>query len=426
MPTDIARSPRTSPYWPVVSHPLLRRVLPGLAVSALGDGMAVVAVVWLAIELAPSGQHGTWIALAMAAYTLPSAAGTVVFARLLRGRGGAQLAGWDAILRACALAAIPLAHLADVLSVELYVILLAVSALLHSWGSAGRFTLVAELLPQRHHLPANAVLGTIGGFATIVGPPLAGILIGWVGAVWVIAIDAVTFAVLALTYRLALPPAGTVDGYERGASRTAGFAVIRRNPALLGLLVLSLWFFFLFGPVYVAMPIHITDDLHGSATLLGAYYTAFGIGGLTGGLIAGYLRRWPLRATTIGIVVAFGVAMLPLGLGAPIGVSLPAFALAGLIWAPYMSTSMALFQRSASTPQLPAVLAANGAVLVLAVPLGTMLGGPLVGALGARPTLLLCAAAIVALGLVAGGFALARRGAAPSGDPAVTEVSASR
>ncbi|GAA2186051.1 MFS transporter [Micromonospora lupini] len=422
MPSDAPRFPRSSPYWPVISHPLLRRVLPGLAVSALGDGMAVVAVTWLAIQLAPPGQR-LWIAVAVAAYTLPSAAGMVLFGRLLRGRGGAQLAGWDAILRAAALAAIPIAHLAGALTIGLYVVLLAASALLHSWGSAGRFTLIAELLPERHHLPANAVLTTISGFATVVGPPLAGILIGWAGPVWVIAVDAATFAVLALTYRLALPGTRTIRRYERGASRTAGFSVIRRQPALLGLLVLSLWFFFLFGPVYVAMPIHITDDLHGSATLLGVYYTAFGAGGLVGGVVAGHLRRWPLHATTIGIVIGFGVAMLPLGLGAPVGLSLPAFALAGLIWAPYMSTSMALFQRSASTEQLPAVLAANGAVLVLAVPLGTMLGGPLVGAVGARPALLFCAVAIVTLGLVAAGFATLRRSA--NATPA-TEVSARR
>ncbi|MEU8185530.1 MFS transporter [Micromonospora sp. NPDC049047] len=425
MPPDTSRFPRSSPYWPVVSHPQLRRVLPGLAVSALGDGMAVVAVPWLAKELGPPDRHGIWIALAMAAYTVPSAVGTVVFGRLLRGRGGAQLAGWDATLRACALAAIPLAHLAGMLTIGLYVVLLAASALLHSWGSAGRFTLVAELLPQRHHLPANAVLGTIAGFATIAGPPLAGILISWAGSVWVIALDAATFAALALTYRLALPTNGGPARSEGGASRTAGFAVIRRDPALLGLLVLSLGFFFLFGPVYVAMPIHVTDDLHASATLLGVFYAAFGVGGLVGGVAAGHLRRWPLRVTTIGIVVGFGIAMLPLGLGAPLGVSLPAFALAGLIWAPYTSTSMALFQRSTSTTQLPAVLAANGAILVLAVPLGTMLGGPLVGALGPRPTLLLCAVAIVALGLVAGGFAISRR-SARTPDPTGTEVSGRR
>lgn len=402
------RFPRSSPYWPVLSHPLLRRVLPGLAVSALGDGMALVAVTWLALEIAPPGQRGIWVAIAVAAYTLPSAAGTVVFGRLLSGRSGAQLAGWDATVRAAALAAIPAAHLAGVLTVGLYVVLLAASSLLHSWGSAGRFTLIAELLPHRHHLPANAVLSTISGFATVIGPPLAGILIGWTGPVWVIAVDAVTFAVLALTYRVAVPAGGANRPTRVAASRTAGFGFIRHHRALLGLLGLSFGFFFLFGPVYVALPIHVVEDRHTSATVLGSYYTAFGVGGVVGSLAAGYLHRWSLWPTIVGIVVGFGAAMLPLGLAVPIGVSLPAFALAGLIWAPYRSTSMALFQRTCTASQLSQVLAANGAVTVLAVPLGTMLGGPLVAAIGARETLLLCATATVTLGVIAGGLTVLR------------------
>jgi hypothetical protein len=42
----------------------------------------------------------------------------------------------------------------------------------------------------------------------------------------------------------------------------------------------------------------------------------------------------------------------------------------------YMSMSIALFQRSTPTEQLPQVLAANGSILVPSVPLGTILGGP--------------------------------------------------
>ncbi|WP_433393960.1 MFS transporter [Micromonospora sp. KLBMP9576] len=192
---------------------------------------------------------------------------------------------------------------------------------------------------------------------------------------------------------------------------------MRHDRTLSGLLTLSFVFFFLFGPVYVAMPIRVAEDLHGSATLLGIYYTAFGVGGLIGGLAAGYLHRLPLWPTIVGIVVGFGAAMLPLGLGAPIGLSLPAFALAGLIWAPYMSTTMALFQRGTTITTLPQVLAANGAVTVLAVPLGTMLGGPLVATIGARETLLLCAASTAALGLIAAGVLVLWRRPAATGPP---------
>jgi DHA3 family macrolide efflux protein-like MFS transporter len=351
MSTGTARFPRSSPYWPVLSHPRLRRVLPGLVVSALGDGMSVVAISWLALQLAPAGEGGTWVAIAFAAYLLPGAAGSVLFARFLHGRGGAQLAGWNATLRAVALGAVAAGHAAGLLDLAGYVTLLA----------------------------------------------LAGFLIAWTDPAVVIGIDALTFAVLALTYRLAVP-ATRRSRDEAAGSRTAGFTAIFRDRTLFGLLVLSFGFFFLIGPVYAALPVHVAIDLRAPATVLGLFFTAFGIGAVAGGLVAGYLRRRPLWPTIVCIVAGGGTAMLPLGLGAPTGVALAGFVLAGIIWAPFNALSMALFQRGTPPDRLAAVLAAYGAILVPAVPLGTMLGGPLVGAIGARGTLLACSLATVALG----------------------------
>ncbi|MEV8513651.1 hypothetical protein [Dactylosporangium sp. NPDC051484] len=122
---------------------------------------------------------------------------------------------------------------------------------------------------------------------------------------------------------------------------------------------------------------------------------------MAGGLGSALLRRLPLWPAMTGIVVAFGAAMLPLGLGAPAIVSLPAFAVAGLCWAPYLSTVMALFQRTTPPDRLPQVLAAFGSVTVIAVPLGAAIGGPLVTAFGAGHTLLLSAIAMMLLGLIA-------------------------
>jgi len=397
----------SSPYWPVISHPVLRRVLPGLAVSALGDGMGIVAVSWLALQLAPPGEGGAWVAVANAAYTLPSIAGTVLFGRWLAGRGGARLAGWDAALRAVALGAIPVAYALGVLNLGLYVVLLAVSALLHSWGSAGRFTLIAELLPPERHLPGNAVLSLIVEAGTIAGPALAGLLIAVGNAAWVLAADAATFALLALTYRWAIPGGGVPPTARPKASRSAGFAVIRHDHRLLGLLGLSFGFFFLFGPVYVALPVHIATDLHAPASLLGWYFMTFSIGTVAGGLVSGYLPRRSLGPTVIGTVLGVGFALLPLGLGAPGWLALTGFALAGFVWAPYMPTAMALFQRTTPPAQLPQVLAANSTVLVVALPLGTALGGLLVSTVGARTTFLVVAIGTILLG--AGALSRLRR-----------------
>jgi len=35
-----------------------RRLLAGLAVSSLGDGMSIVTIAWLALAIAPSGDAG--------------------------------------------------------------------------------------------------------------------------------------------------------------------------------------------------------------------------------------------------------------------------------------------------------------------------------------------------------------------------------
>jgi len=397
---NVARFMSGTPYWPVLSHPLLRRLLPGFVVSSLGDGMAVVAVSWLALELTPAPNRGLWVAGAVAAYTLPGAAGALLLARFLRHRAPARLVGWDATLRACALGVIPVASAVGELSIGLYIALLGISSVLHSWGQAGRYTLLAQVLPERNHLAGNAVLSTIGAASTVIGPALAGVLIAWHGAVLVIALDAVTFVVLAAAFHFfAGPEAETLDPRpERTAGEppTSGkVSVIRGNPTLMGLLALSFGFFFLFGPVYVALPLHVATDLHGSATLL----AAFGVGALLGAALTGYLSRWPLWPSTIGIVVGFGAVMLLVGLGVPTPVALVSFALAGLLWPPYASMSTALFQHSTTSRLLPQLLAANSSVRVLSVPLGTALGGPLVGAVGPGATLQLSAAAILALGL---------------------------
>jgi MFS transporter, DHA3 family, macrolide efflux protein len=425
---------RRSPYRPVVCHPVLRVLLPGFAVSSLGDGLALVGIVVLAQRLTPSASL---VGIAVAAATLPGALGALALGRWLRDRPGAQLAGWDALLRSLALAVVAAAGLAGVLGIGGYTVLLAVSSLLHTWGSAGRYTLLAQVLPAEHRLPGNAVLSALSEVGTIAGPPLAGLIIATTGRPAVVmALDAATFAVLAIAYGLArrrlrsastgldgAPPArgsggpGDSDGLagsgdssgSGGPAGSGGLRVLLADRRLLGLLVLSFAFFAAFGPVYVALPTELADPF-----LLGAYYTAFGVGSLIGAAATGHLRRLRLTTTLLGVVLGFGLAMVPLALGAPVAVSLPAFAVAGAIWAPYTATSMALLQSSTGDEHRGSVLAANSAVLVVAVPLGTGLGGPSVEHVGARGTLAISTFVIIALGLL---VALAKPRARAGTDP---------
>ncbi len=319
------------------------------------------------------------------------------------------MASWDAILRATMLGAIPVCQLVGLLDIWLFVVLLALSSWMRSWGNAGRFTLMAAILPQEQHLPANALIGILSEFAALIGPGIAAVVISIGGAPLAIAADAATFAVLALTYLLAVPRTARLEPNEPSGKRATGFATTFRNPLLLGLLILGFTFYLLYGPVRVALPIFTAETGDGSATTLAAFWTAFGIGAVIGGLGAGHLQRWPIQLTTIATVIGWGLALLPLGLGFPTVVALVSFGLGGLTWAPFPSTSMALLQRSTTELNRPQVLAANSTMLNLSIPLGTLVGGPLVSTIGAKHTIAASAILTVALGVATIVFLRVRR-----------------
>ncbi|BBB01809.1 hypothetical protein RVR_9390 [Actinacidiphila reveromycinica] len=505
-------------YRPLFTHRPVRRLLAALAACDLGDGMSMVAVAWTALSIAPTGDAGILLGAAVAAYALPGALGALVLAPRLRRVPARRLLAADSCLRAVLLGCVPLAWALGVLRPGVYVALLAGSSLLHAWGGAGKYALLAQALPPRHRLAANALVSTSGSAAVIVGPALAGFLAAAVAPAWIIGLDALSFAFLAVqTGRLgvavrhgddhdtpgsatpphpvpaqvpaqttaapadpnpttppdpgpaevpaqntvapalpdsaaatvgrpgpapasALSPApttATTPGPEpepgtgpdtagragstgaatapgtaapapaatvtepAGEHRAVGRRLLAGQPELLGILALTWFFNFLYGPVEVALPLHVTDDLHAGARLLGLYWTLFGVGAVLGALGAGALRRLPLWPVTLGIVAGWGVALVPFGLGAPASVTLVCFAAGGLIYGPFTALSFTLFQDRTPAALLTTVLAARGAALLTAAPVGTALGGPLTAALGPRPVLAASGLATLALAATA-------------------------
>jgi hypothetical protein len=394
---------------PVFASPVLRRLLPAFAVSAIGDGMSAVGVAWLAIRIAPPADRDLVVGVAVAAYTLPGAAGAVLLARPLRALAGRHLVAADAALRAVTLSVIPLLYAFGALRAGSYVALLAASSLLHAWGLSGQYTLVAEHLPAQSRTAGNALLSGFGMAAFVIGPLLAGLAVA-AGPALPVAADAASFAILAVA-------AATVRGHPRTAGpavagepdRARGFAAIARSRPLAGLLALTVVYFFLYGPVEVALPLYVTGPLRGSAALLGLFWTVFGIGATAGSIVAGLTRRLPVWPVLIAAVVGWGAALTPLGLLRLPVPALACFAAGGLIYAPYPALSATLFQRESPPELLSQILAARGALTVLAAPLGTALGGPLTAWLGAQHTLLVSAAATIASGLAATALLTAHR-----------------
>jgi hypothetical protein len=303
------------------------------------------------------------------------------------------------LLRTACLGGIALLYAAGMLEPSLYVFLLAGSSLMTAWGTAGEYTMLSELGGPEGRLAVNALASAQVSFATIVGPLVAGLLLGWISAGVLLALDAASFAFLGIVAWRIGAMTDAVEGPVDGRAAESGFRLLRR-PDLLSLTLVTWVFFFLYGPVEVALPVYVAIDLEAPAGLLGAYWTTFGVGALAATLITGTIRGRNMRQITLLIVAGWGACLLPFAF-APIAVTLVGFAIGGLIYGPFIPLTYALFQSSTTAVNLPFVLAARSAVVMIATPLGTAIGGPLVGSLGAAMTLAISGLATVGLAVVA-------------------------
>lgn len=361
--------------------------------------MSTVTIAWLAVKTAPAGELGLYVGLAVAAYTLPGAAGAVALGRYLRHRPARALVLAHSVLRTGFLGAVVVLEAAGALSPAAYVALLAGSSLLASWGSAGQYTMLAEIGGEDGRLAANSLASAQVWLATIVGPALAGLLLSKIAPGWLLAFDAASFAFLGgQAWRTHSVTEATTQPIDARAAES-GFRLLRRHD-LLGLIALTWLFFFLYGPVEDALPVYVAHDLHAHARLLGAYWASFGVGALASTLFTGMLRGHATRRVVLLIVAGWGACLVPFGF-APTAVTLACFAAGGVVYGPFIPLTYALFQSITTTANLPSVLATRSAALSFATPLGTAIGGPIVAGLGARWTLGASGAATVLLAAIA-------------------------
>ena len=382
-------------YRPLLRNPRTRRLLAGLGASSLGDGLSTVTIAWLAVGIAPADQVGLFVGLAIAAYTLPGVIGAVAFGSLLRGRSARAMLVGHCVLRAGCLGAIAVLYATGMLAPLFYLVLLAGSSLMYAWGNAGQYTMLAELGGPDGRMAVNSLASAQVSFATIVGPVLAGVLLGFVGPDLLLGVDAASFAFLGVAAWGAGRSSDTVGGPIDTQAAESGFRLLRR-PDLLSLTVVTWVFFFLYGPVEVALPVYVAVDQGADAGLLGLYWTTFGVGALAANLITGTIRGRNMRGITLVIVAGWGACLLPFAF-APVPVTLVAFAIGGLIYGPFIPLTYALFQSSTTAANLPSVLAARSAVVLVSTPVGTAIGGPLVASIGASGTLALSGLATVLL-----------------------------
>ncbi|MGW5052118.1 MFS transporter [Actinokineospora sp. NPDC004072] len=247
-------------------------------------------------------------------------------------------------------------------------------------------------------------LGVARGTGMLAGSAAGGLLVAAIGTRDALYVDAGTYllqAALLTLVRAERDPRGQARTAERGAA-TAGLRLLMGDPVLrvasLCLAVACLGVMF----VDVATVFYVTEVLAGGAVTLGLLHTCWMVGVLTGARLA--VRLTSQRALLLGLGTACAVMGLGLLVPAALPVTAPAavgYVVGGAANGVQSVTNQGIVRARSPQRLRGRAFAAAGAVLVGANVLGTVLGGAVVGLLGARPTYLLAGAMTLCAGVAA-------------------------
>ena len=300
-------------------------------------------LVWTGGLISMIGDWILWIALPIRVFELTDSAfatGLLVVFRVAPAVVFGTVAGvlvdrWDRrrvlvvanVVQAAALA--PLLLLADEATVWIAYPVIAVSAVLFSFSDPAESAYLPRLVPPHELQHANALNALNNSLARLLGPAAGGLLFLIVGLAGVAIVDAATFLIGAALIALVRTPGtpGASEGAEatgdasRDDAAAAGHALarlarewldglrmIRRSRPVAVVLGVNGATAVGEGVFAVMFLVWVERTLHGGAAELGSFMSAQAVGGVLGGLVAGWFVRGlpPERVFGLGLI-AFGV-----------------------------------------------------------------------------------------------------------------------
>ena len=284
--------------------------------------------------------------------------------------------------------------------------------------------LLPALVSEEQLVPANALNALSSNLSRLVGPALGGAIAGYFGLTGIVVVDAASFLLAAAIVSGIASSAATGKAAPQSDETRHPLANLRREWAS-GLRVLfssrNLWVLVatftisalgegVFGVLY---PVFVYQALHGGATEIGELMSAQAVGGLLGGVVAGWLGARLLSRWSIGLNwLAFGVISIAIygapawlglaGLDAPVmWVEIGLFIAVGVSGVGVLTGSQSRLQTSAPEAYLGRVFGILGTAMGVFMLAGTLIAGTVSNTLGVIPVLNLQAAGKLLAGVLA-------------------------
>ncbi|MCX5206388.1 MFS transporter [Streptomyces sp. NBC_00237] len=381
-----------------------RFLLAGAAAGQVGAQVTLVALPLVAVlELrAPAFQVGLLTAAETAAFLL---IGLPAGAWVDRMRKRALMIRAD-VVRAAAMASIPLAALAGVLTMaQLYVVAL-VTGVATVFFDVAHQSYLPQLLPRERLVEGNGALETVRSSAQVAGPGLGGGLVQLVGAHLAIVADAIGYALSALFLMAIRQPESKPDPVPGASVRkdvAEGLRFVFGQPLLRVIAAATGLGNFFAAMLMATQTVYLVRVLGLAPGVVGLMLSASAVGGLAGALCAGRLARrfGQARIIWLACLVTGPFALLwPLsGEGAAAAL----FAVAsGVVFfgAVVYNVAQVSFRQMLCPPRLLGRMNATLRFLMWGtLPLGALVGGAVADGFGARAALWVCAAGFLVVPL---------------------------
>jgi MFS family permease len=324
---------------------------------------------------------------------------------------------------AAAVAAIPLLHSTAGIELWQLLVLVFLGALLDAPGATARLALFPDLvqLAGVGMERANGIRSAIQQGSWLVGAPIGGILVAKFDATTALWLDAASFLVSAALVAAVVPAVRREVATETTgrylAELAEGLRFIWGQRLFRAVVVTILITNLLDAPFPVVMPVFALEAF-GSATDLGVMYGVFGGAALVGALAFSAVgHRLPRRLTFVCAFSIVPVVYLTLATLPPLPAALVALAISGLAAGP-INPLLNTVQFELVPPEMRGrVFGAVKAGAWAAIPLGVLLGGVIVDAVGVAATFLgigLCYLVVTVYGFFNPAFRELDRGAGPS------------
>jgi MFS family permease len=378
-----------------------RLLLAGQTTSQLGAQVSGVAIPLLAVLT----HDATPLELGIV-----NASSTLAFA-LIGLPAGAWIDQWrrrpvlvaSDIARAALLATIPVAALLGVLTIVQLVVVSLLMGFARVFFDVGYQSYIPSVIGKDRVLAGNSSMETIRASGQVVGPGIGGALVGLLGAANVLIVQAVTFAISAvslLAIRTREPAVELHPSRPRVWRQVAeGLGFVARNRILRATAIVSSASNFAFAIASAVTFIFMSRTLELPPAAIGVLIAAGSLTVVLGAAITPRLARLVGSARIIWLSVAVsGPLALLVVLAQPgwglvlLVVGLAAGEFGQIV---YAITNVSLRQRLTPDRMLGRVTATMGFLIMGAFPLGALIGGVLGSTIGLRETLWISGGIIV-------------------------------